>query len=258
MLRVTLPLVLLCRAAFGQSSSFEVASIKPAAPATGHQQYHMTVAGDQGRIEFVNASLLDLVRTAYRVRAYQVKGPEWMATQKFDLIAKLAEGTTRDQAPEMLQALLADRFKLAVHRSKDVFPGVAMVVAKGGTKLTVSTAESAKSGWSRSFMPDGSMHVEAKKMTMPALADLIAGFLGYPVVDTTDEAGEYDVSLDFSPEDLSTGSKSAGVIASGADDRQTGSSIPASLQRAGLKLESRKLPLDVIVVDRLERVPTAN
>jgi uncharacterized protein (TIGR03435 family) len=71
-------------------------------------------------------------------------------------------------------------------------------------------------------------------------------------------AGEYDVSLDFSPEDLSTGSTAAGVIASAADDRQTGSSIPASLQRAGLKLEPRKLPLDVIVVDRLERVPAAN
>jgi len=256
--RATPILALLRLACFGQTAGFEAASIKPAAPVEGHQQYHMTVTADPGRITFGNASLTDLIRTAYGVSAFQVKGPEWMATQKFDVMVKLPDGSSREQVPEMLRALLTARFRLAAHHAQEVLPGVAMVVAKGGPKLTAAAAEGERSGWSRSFTADGTMHVEAKAMSMRALADLVASFLAYPVVDMTGVSGEYDLGLDFSPEDLVKGSNAAGVIDRESQNDQTGSSVPASLKRVGLRLESRKLPLEVIVVDRLEKVPSEN
>jgi uncharacterized protein (TIGR03435 family) len=246
-------------AAFAQTPAFEVASVKPAAPQTGHFQYHMTMKTDGGRVDIINGSLTDLVRTAYRVNAYQVDGPEWMVTQKFDVAAKLPEGASKELIPEMLQALLAERFHLAIHRTTRELPAFALVVAKGGPRLKESPPGADGNGWSRSFAPDGTMHMETKNMTMAALVQLVASFLDYPLVDMTGLTGVYDVPLDFSPEDLRNGSKAAGQ----ASDPNPGlpgpgSAIMSSLRQVGLRLESRKLPIALIAVDRLEKTPTAN
>ncbi|HLK66631.1 MAG TPA: TIGR03435 family protein [Bryobacteraceae bacterium] len=242
-----------------QSPAFEVASVKPAAPVTGHFQYHMTMRIDGARVDIVNASLTDLIHSAYRVNSYQVEGPSWMTTQKFDLEAKLPEGGSKDQVPEMLQALLAERFQLAVHRTRRDLPAYALVPRKGGAKLKDSPQDAGAGTWSRTFGPEGTMHMETKNMTAAALAQLVASFLDYPVVDMTDLHGSYDIPLDFSPEDLRTGAKLAGVgVAEDPGLPSSGSAIGTSLQQVGLKLESRKLPIDLIVVDHLEKNPTAN
>lgn len=241
---------------------FEVASVRPAAPTTGHFQYHMTMRIDGGRAVMSNASLVDLIGTAYRVKAFEISGPSWMSTEKFDIIAKLPDGSTAEQVPEMLQSLLAERFKLTIHRAPKDLPGLALVVGKKGPKLKVSPPEeaSASSGWSRSFGQDGTMHIDARNLTMPALADLVARFLDYPVKDMSEIKGSYDMGLDFSSEDLRTGSRTSGVLAAGpaGDSDSSTSLVFASLEKLGLKLERRRLAIDAIVVDQLERAPTAN
>lgn len=259
LMRISALMVLMFCGAHAQE--FEVASIKPAAPTTGHFQYHMTMKIDAGRVSLSNASMVDLVKTAYRVKAFEVSGPDWMPSQKFDVVAKLPEGVSADRIPEMLQTLLTARFKLAIHRATKEGTGFALVAVKGGPKLKESPAEDTRTGWKRTMGPEGTMHIDAIKMTMPALADLVASFLDYPVRDMTDIKGVYDLALDFSPEDLRNGSKTAGVMTAvdfvpGADS--SGSLVYASLQKLGLKLDRRKLPIEVIVVDHVEKSPTEN
>src|SRR5580692_6653633 len=132
-LRLTF-LLMTVTAALGQPA-FEVASVKPAAPVTGHFQYHMTLNTYPDRVEIINGSLIDLIRTAYQVKPDQVSGPDWMVTQKFDVMAKRPEGAHSSQIPQMLQAMLAARFRLAMHRGSAEHSGLALVVGKTGPKL---------------------------------------------------------------------------------------------------------------------------
>ena len=89
--------------------------------------------------EYTFMSLKDLIALAYKVKAYQVTGPDWLATERFDILAKMPDGATKDDAPAMLQALLEDRFKLTVHRDTQEHPVLGLVVGKGGLKLKEST-----------------------------------------------------------------------------------------------------------------------
>jgi uncharacterized protein (TIGR03435 family) len=259
MLRLATSYVLLAIAAFCQTPTFELASVKPAAPVTGHFQYHMTLNIDGPRVEIINGSLIDLVHTAFRVNSYQVQGPEWMASQKFDVQARMPAGVSKEQVPEMLQALLAERFGLKVHHATSERMAFALVPGKGELKLKESPTGADGSGWSRAMGPEGQMHIETKAMTMPALVELIARFLDYPVVDATGLHGQYDVPLDFTADDLRNGEKWAGVRVE--DDPGLpagGTGLYSSVARLGLKLAPRKLPIEMIVVDRLEKNATAN
>ena len=146
--RFTFSLALTAIAALAQTApTFEVASIKPAAPldmmkvAAEVQAGHMPKIGarvDAARAEYTYMALKDLIVTAYKVKPYQVTGPDWISTTRFDIVAKLPEGATKADAPKMLQALLEDRFKLAVRRDKKENPVLALVVAKGGPKMQES------------------------------------------------------------------------------------------------------------------------
>ena len=154
--------------AFSQTPAplaFEVASVKPAGgldPAAimaGKMRIGMKV--DAARVEIGMLSIADLIRLAYKVKSYQVQGPDWMTAERFNISAKLPDGAKEDQVPEMLQSLLLERFKLTIHRqSKDqnvyalVAPKAAQAQARrtgarraqnrgGGTSSTPSAAPSA-------------------------------------------------------------------------------------------------------------------
>ena len=246
--------------------AFEVSTVKPAVIPTGapeHYQYHMTMSGDAARVEIANASMMDLMRTAFRVDTYQISGPAWMDTVRFDIVAKIPEGATREQVPEMLQQLLTTRFGLTVHRSQDEHNVLALVTGKNGPNLKETPPDSdapAAGGFRRSFGSDGSMQMEIRRYTTTALAELLGRFLNRAIADATGLKGAYDVSLAFSPQDLRAAATNAGVSppAQVTDSPETDSTIAASLQRLGLKLERRKLRVDVIVVDHLDKGPTAN
>ncbi|MGA3016371.1 MAG: TIGR03435 family protein [Bryobacteraceae bacterium] len=146
--RFTVCLALTAIVALAQTApTFEVASVKPAAPldmakiAAGIQNGQMPKIGahvDAARAEYTYMALKELIVMAYKVKPYQITGPDWISTTRFDIVAKLPEGATKADAPKMLQALLEDRFKLAVHRDKKENPVLALVVAKGGSKMKES------------------------------------------------------------------------------------------------------------------------
>jgi uncharacterized protein (TIGR03435 family) len=310
-------------AAFAQTPAplaFEVASIKPAgaldpmAIAQGKVSVGMKVDGAICNIG--SFSLRDLVRTAYEVKDYQISGLDSlgaaMSAQRFNIQATLPEGGTEKQVPQMLQALLAERFKLVIHRETRDQSVYALVVAKGGPKLKESepdppapetppdapdapkkgetvigqgsnqlhisgnmadgkgiTMKGGPTGQLHMTMVDGKMHMEAAKMTMAGLADAASSFVGRPVVDMTELKGNYQVTLDLSMDDIKNVARTAGLNMPGATGGNaanapvdaadpSGSSIFASVQQMGLKLEARKAPLPYVVVDHFEKMPTEN
>ncbi len=135
--------------AFAQTKlSFEVATIKPAQPldpaklvaalqSGGKMPVGATISA--GRAEYLYLDLKTLLTYAYGVKPYQITGPDWMSTTRFDIVAKMPEGSTKDDAPKMLQSLLEDRFQLTTHRTSAEHPVLALVVGKGGPKLKAST-----------------------------------------------------------------------------------------------------------------------
>ncbi len=146
--KLTICLALSAIAALAQTKpAFEVATIKPA-PALDAAKLAATLqAGgkmpiganvDALRAEYLYLDLKSLMTYAYGVKPYQITGPDWMATTRFDIVAKMPEGAKKEDAPKMLQTLLEDRFKLAVHRSSAEHPVLALVVGKGGPKLKAS------------------------------------------------------------------------------------------------------------------------
>jgi uncharacterized protein (TIGR03435 family) len=135
-------LVLWAAIGSAQTPTFEVAAIRPASfptPETmrsGQFRAGMKINGLSLDWGFV--TLADLIPYAYRVKSFQVTGPSWMRESRWNILAKLPEGATQDQAPEMIQALLAERFKLTIHRDKREQPVYDLIVGKGGPKLEAS------------------------------------------------------------------------------------------------------------------------
>ena len=316
-------LALFAGAAFAQTPAapaFEVATIKPAPPldpakiAAG--QLHIGMKTDAGHVDIGFLSLSDLIRLAYKIKPYQLSGPDWLSSTRWDILAKVPDGASADQVPEMLQTLLADRFKLAIHRTHTEHAVYALVVGKNGSKLKDAepdpppaaapdgqpagppgrggivvgsgdsqvrvtpnaggrgaTINSGKYGQMKVGMGDGgAMRMEFSKMKMADLADLLSPFADRPVLDLTELKGSYQVALDLSMEDMMKVARSAGMggmmgpgpggagaNASSADAASTPtSSIFTAVQQLGLKLEPRKAPVEMIVVDHAEKTPTEN
>ncbi|MGB7763331.1 MAG: TIGR03435 family protein [Bryobacteraceae bacterium] len=300
--------------------AFEVAAIKPAKMPTPADvmsgKAHVGMKTDAARVDIGFQSLTDLIGLAYKVKDYQISGPDWMngMDHRFDILAKMPEGATKEQVPEMLQALLADRFKLAIHHDTKERSVYALVVGKGGSKLkeppadppapaaaekpdgapgdagTAPAADAAPqfnvkrnsdgSGTATVHGPDGNakmsfgpngMHMDLEKMTMEKLAEMLGRFVDRPVVDMTELKGSYQVGLDISMEDLKNvarkfgaavpgvgpASGDAGSLPSDAASDPTGS-VFSSVMQLGLKLEPRKAPLDLILIDHIEKTPTEN
>jgi hypothetical protein len=121
------------------SPAFEVATIKPAPPLNPMEiaqgKVHLGMSIDAARVDIGALSIGDLIRIAWEVKPYQVSGPEWMTTERFNILAKMPEGANKDQVPAMLKALLGERFKLAVHKENREHPVYALVAGKNGPKL---------------------------------------------------------------------------------------------------------------------------
>jgi len=282
-------LLALAVCAFSQTGrpSFEVASVKPAEldPAkllSGQQRIGAAI--DPARVDLRSLSLSDLIRTAYRVKAYQISGPDWINTLRFDVVAKLPEGAKRSEIPDMLQTLLEQRFQLKLHHSTKDANGYELVVAKGGARLKESAwAPTPDSGVIQSnsaldnkggvtmTSPNGiikqttgpkGMHLDIQGMTLPALGEYLARLTLSPVVNQTDLKGRYDFVLDLSREELVALARADGGAL--GPPLQTPEPDPdavtlaVSLDRIGLKLNPHKQPVDLLVIDHLEKSPIEN
>jgi uncharacterized protein (TIGR03435 family) len=224
----------LAACAFAQPPAFEAATIKPSKDQPGHSGSHSRT----GMIVLTGQTLKGLICAAYQVKDFQVSGgPKWMDGDRFDINARAEGAADGPQLKNMLQTLLADRFQLVFHHEQKIGPAYALVLVKSGLKIKpVEGASGSNSNGSK-----GQLTVTG--MTMPTFADLLTRELKTPVVDLTETPGAYDFKLEWSLE----GDK---------DDAQ--SALFAALQsQLGLKLESRKLPIDLIVVDRAEK-PSEN
>jgi uncharacterized protein (TIGR03435 family) len=201
------------------------------------------------------------------MKSYQVTGPDWLRDARFDIVAKGPAGTTREQLPAMMQALLAERLKLQVHHETRELPGLALIVGKNGPKLKESAPGSgdAEGGahFGMSMSPKGGERMEVTNASMPKLANTLTALLGRPVLDKTGLTGAYDFILEF------TRTETAGPKASGGyreppampppmPGAEPGLSIYSSIQQLGLKLDPRKIPMDTIVIDHAEKTPSEN
>jgi uncharacterized protein (TIGR03435 family) len=271
---------ILCAVAWSQQPeklSFEVASIKPADPSP-MGQIRVNMSTDAGMLRYTNVSLKDVIRAAYRVKDYQVEGPDFIGDTRINITAKLPEGASEAQVPEMLQTLLAERFKLTLHRDTKEHAIYALVVDKGGPRLKaaeVPTGEAAPApgrggrGGGRGMMmmsmgPDG-MHMKAASTTLAGLGEAISRFTDRPVVDMTGIQGQYDFDLAFSPESMrgmpgavmrGPGPGGEGHPADGGSE--AGGTVFDAVQKYGLKLEPRKAPMEILIVDHMEKTATEN
>lgn len=264
---VTASLILLgCTAAFAQEPrpSFDAASIKPADAPAGYffpgsrLVCPLTGCGGPGtgspeRIAFAHASLKNLIRVAYDLWSpNQLEAPAWMESTRFDIVANIPPGATRDQANLMLQNLLADRFHLAVHRSTRELPIYALLLAKNGPKLKVSVDDPNAPRPRGTLWPPGRKIFEFNGSTMASFAQTLENDVDRPVIDATGLAETYDIRLVFA---------SAGPVR-GSPNPQADPEAPelftALTEQLGLKLESRRGPVLVLVVDSGLQQPTEN
>jgi uncharacterized protein (TIGR03435 family) len=268
---------------------------------------------DPGQLTYTNVSLKNVMINAYDVNDYQINGPNWLDRERFDIVAKIPQGTTKEQFRLMLQSLLAERFKLALHHETKELPMYALVLGKGGSKLKEAVEEDATtpqtavpppppppgrdeaapvrlkmdadgmpqlpSGMGRNgvimmtIYGSGGLRTRmvCKGQPVSALLATLSNLLGHPVVDATGLKGKYDITLDYAPDGLHgpttmmpppppphDGGDGGGPPMASAPDLGGPSIFTALQEQLGLKLEQRKGPVDLLVIDRLEKVPTEN
>jgi uncharacterized protein (TIGR03435 family) len=257
MLRSAVLLLLASALAVGQTPaalpSFEVAAV------TANKSGELRMAVDVqpgGKLTMHNVPMKVLIMFAWHLRADALSGgPGWIESERFDVVAKAPEKAPQDEIRRMLQTLLAERFKLAVHADQKPMPAFALVVGKSGSKLQPSeTAVLSGQRCTPGEAPPGQRRVDCRHLTMALLADYLQELavrdFPVPVVDQTGLPGAYDFSLEWTP--------TAGPGAAPPADETGPSIFDAVATQLGLKLESRKLPLPVLVIDRVERVPAEN
>jgi uncharacterized protein (TIGR03435 family) len=252
---------------------FEVASVRPVPPhdvgARGIGLNGGPGTKNPGRFTTTNSSLSDLLMEAYNVRRYQIIGPAWMATERFDVNAKVPAGATKEQFRLMLQNLLEERFQVVTHRETKESQVFELLQAKGGHKLKEYVEDPAAAatrvragGMAMRIGAGGNTKLEATGMPVGEIVRMLSNYLRMPVVDATGLTGKYNVDLQFSAEGLAGGPagdramQATPGVGAGGDWAPT--LFSAVQEQLGLKLERKKGTVEVIVVDRAVKTPTAN
>jgi uncharacterized protein (TIGR03435 family) len=281
--------ILLAGLLLAQSPQFEVASIRPFAPAQG--QVAAGLHFDGAQVRGVGLSLRDYLATAYRFKATLISGPDWTATERYDISATLPAGGTKAQVPEMLQALLADRFQVKLHKDKKEASIYALVLTKGPTKLkevppdpnedkdndepvgmaNVATIVAVGNGVSVRYARGasfsvGNNRIEVTKLPLWVFCRNLERYSDRQIVDITGLTGSYTFAVDITAEEYMAMMLRSAVIrgqnlmpeAQKLLDASSSSALSDELQQVGLKLEPRKAPLDILVIDSALKTPTAN
>jgi uncharacterized protein (TIGR03435 family) len=258
--------------------SFDAATVKPSAPQP-NGQHRVTMRGgpetpDPGRIAYTNVTLMALLRIAYDALPFRISGPAWLSAQTYDIEATLPPTTTKEQFHRMLADLLSQRFHLTLHHEVRETSGYELVIAKGNPAFTPST-ENAESGpgnftktdangfpvlehpgvaMTMAMLPNAktpSVFFTARAQSLAGLVQMLAEELRRPVTDRTGLAGKYDYRFEFAPQ---TG---------GAPDADPGGDsgpdvFSAVQSQLGLKLIAKKVPVDMLIIDSADKVPTGN
>lgn len=291
------------------AQTFDVASIKPSAPPDASGRMRSIMSGgpgsdDPGRITYEGVPLKLLLTNAFNVKGYQIGGPSWLDTERFDITAKVPTGTTKEQARIMMQNLLAERFKISLHHESKEMASHVLTTGRNGPKMKVAEPEPPKDpnasedpparqpipqmgklpmgkdgfpefpkgsgghGGNSMIMMNGKAKLVCPSCTMSSFLDMLGNQTDKPIVDMTGLTGKYDFTLIFEPERnmgmamalkgaMPSPPPGAGPAPEGADE--TAPALTTAVQdQLGLKLEPRKAPLDLIVIDHLEKTPTEN
>jgi uncharacterized protein (TIGR03435 family) len=234
--------------------AFEVASVKH----VGDVQSTVTQEGNMSRTNLVpcrflggsvtcKTKLMAILTEAYGVKQFQVQGPGWMDNEVYEIAARMPAETSRETARQMMQAMLADRLALQLRREQKEFSVFALVVIPGTTKLAEITPAPTTFGYRV-----GINYLETNPgMRLSALADMLTRSAGRPVLDETGHTGVYKVSLHWNPSDPPR--PEGGVVHIGTD-----SGMIAALAQVGLKLEPVKRTMHNLVIEKVEKEPTAN
>lgn len=282
-------LVLMCAAVSGQAPpslgaqpAFEVASVKPAAPQAANIARSAGGPGtsDPERFTFTNVTLKTMLMRAYVVKNYQISGPGWLDSERFDILAKVPPGATKEQFEPMLQNLLAERFHLTLHHEPKEMVVYELVVGKSGPKLKESdlsvslpprdagTPPTRIGGPDKNGFPqvppgrpamvgrisEGIVYWTARMQSLWDLAYFLESQLKRPVLDKTGLTGKYDFNLACTAE----GRKAPPPNADDAASEGGLTVLDAVQEQLGLRLESKKDPVDILVLDHIDRVPTDN
>ena len=317
------------------SETFDVASVKVSAMPTGRGgpggpggpggggRGGRGVSGGPGtndptRIRFQSATLKSLLIYAYNVQAYQISGPAFLDTERYDIEGRIGPDTSsKEQVVVMLQNLLADRFKLKLHHSTKELPMYSIVIAKAGAKLKVSApvdpqqqpddtppsgpppmpgrgamtfdsdgfpifpgggmpggpGRGGRGGLGMMMAPGNRARIMGTQATVADLAARLTDMLSRPVTDTTGLAAKYDITLTFSTEGLNITMGGPGGPGGGPGGPGRGPDSPDGLEpqgdpppdlftaiqsQLGLRLDAKKGPVDLLVIDHVEKVPTEN
>jgi uncharacterized protein (TIGR03435 family) len=225
--------------------SFEVASVKQNdTPDPGRQGalFRDQVDTSTGRVVLRNVTLKTCIKWAYALQDPQIGGSGWLSTQRYDIQAKSIGPSSEDQLRLMLRTLLAERFKLVAHTETRAMSAAVLTVGRKPPKLTQSDDEGPGS------LRSAGGRIVAERITMAELAAALADPLRMPVVDSTGLPHRYNFTLDFTaftPQDGQT-----------PDEMTT--TIAVVRQQLGLDLDSRKVPVEFLVVDSANRIPTEN
>jgi uncharacterized protein (TIGR03435 family) len=246
-----------------QQPEFEVASIRLGKPDTPSLEIRSPKlsAAPGSNVTFGNMSVQELIMQAYGIAYGQISGPDWLTAagpasrgqNRFDVVAKIPENASGGQVPLMLRTLLEKRFKLAVHREKKTMEVYSLEVAKGGPKLRESARGNSETGCMRSLggRPGATLIATCRGAGMSDLARQLpvwatAYFPDGPVLDETGLPGTYDFELSW-------------VTRPEIDAGAEGPTIIDALQRQlGLRIEHRGEPVEVLVIDHCEKLPTEN
>ena len=218
-----------------ERSAFEAVSIKPNAS----HDLGMSMQAGGSQLKWTNSSLKYFVEYAYGLHDFEYSGPSWLDSACFDIVAKLPD-RNHYNLPEMLQTMLADRFKLTFHRETREAPGLALVVDKKGLRIKPVDADGTMTG-------TGPTMVQLKGGSMAQFANALAGALSRPVQDATGAPGVYDIDI-----------KWTGDMPASSDPGDMPGSVYAAVGELGLHLRVQKVPVHVLVVDRMERTATDN
>jgi uncharacterized protein (TIGR03435 family) len=245
----------------GQSpKTFDVASVKRLdQPGSSTSSGGGPGTSDPGRWWRTNVTMGSLLVQAFAIQGHAIVGPEWLTSTRYEIVAKVPAGATRDDVPAMLQRLLMERFGLKFHREQKDMPGYALVTARSGPKLKTSTDSRAPIPGRNGFadIPEGIepgrinvdsvggvRRLAAGAMSMPEFADYLAAQNDFPVIDRTELRAKYEIVLYYS--------KPLQASENGFD------LLTALREQLGLELQSRKVPVNLLVIDHIEQTPSAN
>jgi uncharacterized protein (TIGR03435 family) len=233
---------------------FEVVSVKP----NKSISYDSGITTNRGRLVVTNASLRRLIVSAYGVEDYQVEGPDWLDSERFDVSATFPEALPKGQKYDaalqvMMQKMLADRFKLGVHHEQKTRPVYGLMAGQSGVKFK----EAAASDCDSQSRNNNGTHFVGTCVSMGGLAGFLARRrrdlpLDLPVLDMTGLQGFYNLKLDWVAESNGSSERKGDVSGAGV------TLLVALDEQLGLRLDTRKAPIDIVVVDDAQKVPSEN